>query len=125
MNVGVQVERADPGEMASLEGGGEVEIDGSAVAAEIGVMQACGLEGELERSRKRIPVSVERLGLGAGGQVYVEILSEQNTGKLRGRNRPGQVAVESGAAVQDDRKQSRAADYFDEWQPIGEAGCGY
>src|SRR5258708_29994440 len=72
-HVGAQVEDAVTGEMAVVEAGRGVEIDGRGVMTQDGVTQSDGSKGNLDRRGKRIPVTLKWFGLGCGGGGEIEI----------------------------------------------------
>ena len=69
--------------MTVFEGGGGVEFGGCVVTAQSGIAQSDGMEGKLERGGKRIPVRLEWVGVGGGGNIDVEIVDLQTAGELR------------------------------------------
>src|ERR1700678_3916353 len=110
--------------MSMLKGGRGIEFGGSAVAPQSAIMKSDGLEGKLDGTGKRIPVSHEFMSVRRGRHVDFEVVDLQRSGKLRRGKRSGQVPVEGGAAVQHHGKQCWTAHQGSEGQPILKAGCG-
>ena len=101
-------------EMAVLERGGRVEFGRSVAAAESGAAKSDSAEGKLNRGGKRIPVGLKSARSGGGGQVDVEIVDLQSAGKLRRGECTTHAAIESGAAVQSERKHRRTTNESDD-----------
>src|SRR5580700_5326371 len=83
VEVGAQAKSAVAGEMAVLERGGGVEFSRSVTPAQRGVVQRDGLEGKLDGGGKRVPLRVELMGVGGGGQGDLEIVDLEAAGELR------------------------------------------
>src|SRR5580704_730701 len=81
--VGSKSESAVTGEVPVLESSRGVEFGGGIVAAQNRVAEGDGMEGKLDGGGKRIPMRLEWMGAGCGGQGDIEIVDFQIAGKLR------------------------------------------
>ena len=83
LEVGAEGERTVAGKVPMLESGGGVEFGGGVVPAQNGIVKSDRLEGHFDRGGKRIPVGLEWMSVGRGGEGHVEIFDQQSAGELR------------------------------------------
>ena len=108
VEVGAQAKSVVAGEMAVLEPGGGVEFSRSVTPAQRGVVERDGLEGKLDGGGKRVPLRVELMGVGRGGQGDLEIVSTANCAGPRTMAIKGSQSAR--LEVETERRTADAAD---------------